>query len=138
MVDFSHWLRTKAADEEGSEGGSPLDAMARRELLDAFLREHPPSSVVLEQGDAPIRFQEPAIQSMWDRFDTIAGSIESWASASLTQKLYAFALTMQHQSWQEDYHQQKDWIEQIKQAVRELEEQEDAPQQSGTLEGGSA
>jgi len=56
----------------------------------------------------------------------------------LTQKLYAFALTMQHQSWQEDYHQQKDWIEQIKQAVRELEEQEDAPQQSGTVEGGSA
>ena len=80
MVDFSHWLRTKAAAEEGPEGRSLLDAMARREFA---------------------YFQEPAIQSMWDRFDTIArrpvrarrssadarvkthptGSIESWASA---------------------------------------------------------
>ena len=135
MIDFSHWLRTKAAEE--GETRPPLDAMARRELLDAFLRDHPPSSVVLEQGDGPIRFQEPAIQSMWDRFDAIAGTIESWASASLAQKLYAFALTMQNQSWQEDYHQQKDWIEQIKQAVRELEEQE-APQAPDAGQGGSA
>jgi hypothetical protein len=124
MMGFSHRLRAKRLAEESTEKSPPLDAMARRDLLDAFLRDHPPSSVILEQGDAPICFQEPAIQSMWDRFDTIAGTIESWASASLAQKLYAFALTMQHQSWQEDYHQQKDWIEQIKQAVRELEEQE--------------
>jgi len=91
----------------------------RRQLLDEFLREHPLSSVSFDT--ASIQFQDAAIQSMWQRFETIAETVDRWQNTSMQRKLLAFALVMQTQSWQADYHQQRDWIAQIRQALNRLE-----------------
>jgi hypothetical protein len=53
--------------------------------------------------------------------------VDSWRDASVYQKLLAFALTMQDQSWQADYHQQRDWLTQIEEAVIRLEADDDLP-----------
>jgi hypothetical protein len=96
-----------------------LCSETRRQLLDEFLREHPLSSVSFDT--ASIQFQDAAIQSMWQRFETIAETVDRWQEASMQWKLLAFALTMRNQSWQADYHQQRDWIAQIRQALNRLE-----------------
>ena len=119
MVDpfgLKHSDATRADDVDCT---AQLCPEGRRQLLDEFLREHPLSSVSFET--ASIQFQDAAIQSMWKRFETIAETVDKWQDATMQWKLLAFALAMRTQSWQVDYHQQRDWIAQIRQALDRLE-----------------
>jgi hypothetical protein len=53
--------------------------------------------------------------------ETIAETVDKWQEASMQRKLLAFALTMRTQSWPADYHQQMDWIAEIRQALNRLQ-----------------
>jgi hypothetical protein len=127
MVEALNRSRLGRSFLEAGDSVGQLNADARRQVLDAFLISHPLSSAVFEFPHVPIRFQDAPAQVMWERFNSIAAQVDSWRDASIYQKLLAFALTMQDQSWQADYHQQRDWLTQIEEAVIRLEADDDLP-----------